>query len=132
MAPWLSLSGFPVPDFLEVWRPAPVPQHLMLAIDVGILAVIAAPLIATAKTMDILAQGSVDVEVRGADRKDEVGAMARSVQVFKESMIRAEQLEAQARAEQEREVARGRKRELLTADFDVMIRRVLRTLYLIH
>ena len=77
---------------------------------------IAAPLIATAKTMDILAQGSVDVEVRGADRKDEVGAMARSVQVFKDNAVALRTAEAaQQRASAEVEAERRRNQELAEA-----------------
>ncbi|ATC33289.1 methyl-accepting chemotaxis protein [Caulobacter vibrioides] len=77
---------------------------------------IAAPLIATAKTMDILAQGSVDVEVRGAERKDEVGAMARSVQVFKDNAVALRTAEAaQQRANAETEAERRRNQEVAEA-----------------
>ncbi|HWU15591.1 MAG TPA: methyl-accepting chemotaxis protein, partial [Caulobacter sp.] len=55
---------------------------------------IAAPLTGVARTMDVLAQGSVDVEVVGAQRKDEVGAMARSVQVFKDNAVALRTAEA--------------------------------------
>ncbi len=77
---------------------------------------IAAPLAATAKTMEILAQGSVDVEVRGAERKDEVGAMARSVQVFKDNAVALRTAEAaQQRANAEVEGERRRNQELADA-----------------
>ena len=72
-----------------------------------------------------LAGGDRATAVPALERRDEIGEMARAVQVFREAMSRAEEMEAQARAEQEREIQRGRKRELLTADFDVMIRRVI-------
>ncbi|CUW39957.1 Methyl-accepting chemotaxis protein [Magnetospirillum sp. XM-1] len=75
--------------------------------------------------MSSLSGGDRTVSVPYTDGADEIADMARSVQVFKDGLIRAEQLEAQSKAEQEREVARGRKRELLTNDFDVMIRRVM-------
>ncbi|WP_096704248.1 methyl-accepting chemotaxis protein [Magnetospirillum sp. 15-1] len=83
------------------------------------------PVQAMTDTMSKLATGDKAVEIPATANRDEIGEMARAVQVFKESMIQAERLEAEARAEQEREVQRGRKRELLTADFDVMIRRVI-------
>ena len=86
---------------------------------------IVSPVVAMTATMTRLASGDKAVTIPATDNKDEIGEMARAVQVFKDSMIRAEQLEAQARAEQDRELGRGRKRELLTADFDVMIRRVI-------
>ncbi|WP_156402296.1 HAMP domain-containing protein, partial [Caulobacter sp. Root1472] len=55
---------------------------------------IAKPLVGLSKTMEVLAQGSVDVEVAGAQRKDEVGAMARSVQVFKDNALALRTAEA--------------------------------------
>jgi len=102
-----------------------------LAIAVGLLMAftiagsIIKPVVAMTGTMTALAGGDKSVPIPATENHDEIGEMARSVQVFKESMIRAEQLEAQARADQEREIGRGRKRELLTADFDVMIRRII-------
>jgi len=88
---------------------------LLLALWIGSRK-IAAPLIATSKTMDILANGSVDVEVKGADRKDEVGAMARSVQVFKDNAVALRTAEAaQARANAEAETERRRNQEMADA-----------------
>jgi methyl-accepting chemotaxis protein len=47
-----------------------------------------------------LADGKLSIEVPGADRSDEVGEMAASVQVFKDSAVRMEQIKAeQAQAE---------------------------------
>ncbi|MGR4864994.1 HAMP domain-containing protein, partial [Caulobacter sp. LARHSG274] len=48
---------------------------------------ISAPLTRLSRSMETLAQGSVEVEVTGVARKDEVGAMARSVQVFKDNAV---------------------------------------------
>jgi methyl-accepting chemotaxis protein len=41
-----------------------------------------------------LAQGELDVSVRGADRRDEVGALARALEVFKRNMHKTRELEA--------------------------------------
>jgi len=88
---------------------------LALALWIG-RSKIAAPLNATAKTMEILAQGSIDVEVKGAERKDEVGAMARSVQVFKDNAVALRTAEAaQQRASAETEAERRRNQELAEA-----------------
>ncbi|UAL11094.1 methyl-accepting chemotaxis protein [Caulobacter segnis] len=88
---------------------------LVLALWIG-RSKIAAPLAATAKTMEVLANGSVDVEVKGAERKDEVGAMARSVQVFKDNAVALRTAEAaQARANAETEAERRRNQEIAEA-----------------
>jgi methyl-accepting chemotaxis protein len=77
---------------------------------------IAKPLINLSKTMEVLAQGSVDVEVKGAERKDEVGAMARSVQVFKDNALALRTAEAaQLRASAETESERRRNQEIADA-----------------
>ncbi|MFZ0267148.1 methyl-accepting chemotaxis protein, partial [Caulobacter sp.] len=77
---------------------------------------ISAPLTNLSKTMETLAQGSVDVEVVGALRKDEVGAMARSVQVFKDNALALRTAEAaQQRASAETEAERARNQEAAEA-----------------
>ncbi|SFJ52503.1 methyl-accepting chemotaxis protein [Caulobacter sp. UNC279MFTsu5.1] len=88
---------------------------LVLALWIG-RAKIAAPLAGVARTMDVLAQGSVDVEVVGAQRKDEVGVMARSVQVFKDNALALRTAEAaQQRANAETEAERRRAQEAAEA-----------------
>ena len=77
---------------------------------------ISAPLNNLSKTMETLAQGSVDVEVVGAQRKDEVGAMARSVQVFKDNALALRTAEAaQQRASAETDAERRRNQEAAEA-----------------
>ena len=60
--------------------------------------------------MEALTQGNLSVDVPGADRGDEVGEMAKSVQVFKDNLIRVKQMEAdqeeqKRRSEEERKMA---------------------------
>jgi methyl-accepting chemotaxis protein len=77
---------------------------------------ISAPLASLSRTMEVLAQGSVDVDVVGAQRKDEVGAMARSVQVFKDNALALRTAEAaQQRASAETEAERARNQEAAEA-----------------
>jgi methyl-accepting chemotaxis protein len=74
------------------------------------------PITNLSRTMEVLAQGSVDVEVVGAQRKDEVGAMARSVQVFKDNAVALRTAEAaQQRASAETEAERARNQETAEA-----------------
>jgi methyl-accepting chemotaxis protein len=60
--------------------------------------------------MGVLAAGDLTAEVEGSGRGDEVGAMARAVQVFKDNglemrRLQAEQEELEAKAERERRAA---------------------------
>jgi methyl-accepting chemotaxis protein len=79
------------------------------------------PIVATTLEMRRLADGDVSIDIQGRDRLDEVGHMANAVQVFKENMIRNRQMESEAKAQQEKELARARRREELTAEFDKVI-----------
>jgi methyl-accepting chemotaxis protein len=88
---------------------------LLFAIWIG-RSKISAPLNSLSKTMETLALGSVDVDVVGAQRKDEVGAMARSVQVFKDNALALRTAEAaQLRATAETEAERRRNQEAADA-----------------
>jgi methyl-accepting chemotaxis protein len=75
--------------------------------------------------MGALSGGQRGIAIPFTGQQDEIGAMARSVKVFQEGLVRAEDLEREARQHQDRELRRGQQRELLTTDFDVMIRRVI-------
>jgi methyl-accepting chemotaxis protein len=63
---------------------------------------IARPISRLNKTMDDLAQGDLSVEVSGKDRHDEVGAMARSVEVFRENALKISSMTEEERAASER------------------------------
>ncbi|MBB4010015.1 methyl-accepting chemotaxis protein [Allorhizobium taibaishanense] len=75
------------------------------------------PIKEIAGTMEILAGGNFDAPVDGADRRDEVGTMAKAVMIFKENGLRAKALEQEAaktrdlsEAERERVAEADRKR----------------------
>ncbi len=88
---------------------------MLFALWIG-RAKISAPLNNLSKTMETLAQGSVDVDVVGAQRKDEVGAMARSVQVFKDNALALRTAEAnQQRLSAETDAERRRNQEAADA-----------------
>ncbi len=69
------------------------------------------PLRAVAETLTVLAAGTTDVEVRHADRHDEIGVIARTVDVFKNNRIERRQLEAD-RISAEKQAMERRKAEL--------------------
>jgi methyl-accepting chemotaxis protein len=69
---------------------------LVCAIGYAVVrATVVKPISALSATMDILAKGDLEASVQGADRRDEIGAMARAVQVFKDTGVKARDLEAQ-------------------------------------
>jgi len=68
---------------------------------------VAAPLVRLGERMKALAQGDLNVEVEGQTRADEVGSMAKAVQVFKDNALRAKGLEGEA-ADQRRQADEAR------------------------
>jgi methyl-accepting chemotaxis protein len=70
---------------------------------------IARPVVAMTGTMQTLAAGDTALAVPGVDRVDEIGAMARAVQVFRDNMIKAADLagaQAREQAAKERRAAK--------------------------
>ena len=63
---------------------------------------IARPIAHITRSMGALAGGDMTAEIPFAARHDEVGSMAAAVQVFKDNMIKARELEAEAEAVKER------------------------------
>ena len=69
------------------------------------------PLKAVAETLTVLADGRTDVEVQYADRHDEIGVIARTIDIFKTNRIERRQLEAE-RSNAEKSANERRKAEL--------------------
>jgi len=70
------------------------------------------------RAMGSLADGELQTDVRGTARQDEIGAMARALQVFKDGLIRAEALTAAQREEAESRARRQQAVETLVGAFD--------------
>jgi len=83
------------------------------------------PLKQLGQTMSRLAKGETAVDVPVQDMRDEIGEMARTVQVFKDSMIRSEQLAEEQRSEQERKEKRRLALEAVAGTFENNISNVL-------
>jgi methyl-accepting chemotaxis protein len=69
------------------------------------------PLRTVAEALTVIAGGKTDVEVQHADRHDEIGAIARTVDVFRNYRIERRQLETE-RMSAEKQAAERRKAEL--------------------
>ncbi|QUD90801.1 HAMP domain-containing protein [Phenylobacterium montanum] len=57
---------------------------------------VSGPLVKVGERMKALANGDLKVVIEGQERADEVGAMAKAVQVFKDNALKAEAMEAEA------------------------------------
>ncbi len=71
---------------------------------------IARPLGRLGETMSEIAQGDLDSVITGIERRDEIGSMARSLQVFKEAAIEKIRFDAEEqKAAEERQIKKERK-----------------------
>src|SRR6266850_1100987 len=89
---------------------------------------ISRPLAFMTREMTKLANGDLNIEIEGADRADEVGGLARSLQVFKENAVTARRLEAEQRQQQVQKESRQHAVDEYIAVFDQQVCEALDTL----
>ncbi|MCK2055018.1 methyl-accepting chemotaxis protein [Methylobacterium sp. 37f] len=94
-----------------------------LGVAVGLLALITLygvtrPLAGMTAAMECLAAGDLAVAVAGLERRDEVGLLARSLQVFKDNAVEARRLAAAQAAEDEAKMRRAQRLDALTQAFE--------------
>ncbi|MDO8400465.1 MAG: cache domain-containing protein [Bradyrhizobium sp.] len=101
---------------------------LTLAVSMLVARSITRPLQRMTVTMNDLASGKLDVEVSGIDRNDEVGEMAKAVEVFKSNAVARQGLEAEQKEAETRSVAR-RKSDMnkMADDFEGAVGQIVET-----
>jgi len=82
---------------------------------------ICGPIVSLTSRMSRLADGEVTEAIPGAERSDEIGAMAAAVQVFKDNMIRADRLAAEKQAENDGKMRRAQVLDDLTRAFEAKV-----------
>ena len=98
---------------------------LCMAVAFVLVSGVSAPIGAMTEAMKRLAGHDLKAEITGIGRKDEIGAMAGAVQVFKDNMIEADRLRAEQEAEQKRQLDRAKKIETSVANFEKSVGQVL-------
>jgi methyl-accepting chemotaxis protein len=78
---------------------------------------VVAPLKAMAKGMHRLSAGDLSIPVEGSDRADELGEMARALQVFKDALIAKQAADASAAAAADAKMRRAESLDALTKRF---------------
>ena len=79
---------------------------------------ISGPVVSMTRTMSKLAEGDHTVAVPALDNRDEIGAMAKAVEVFKRNAIEQERLQAEQEHEQQARGARAERVDNLVKGFD--------------
>ncbi|WP_296516916.1 cache domain-containing protein [Rhodopseudomonas sp.] len=101
---------------------------ITLAVSIVVARRITGPLRQMTTTMNALARGRLDAKIPGLDRHDEVGEMAKAVEVFKSNAVARQALEAEGREAEERAVAR-RKADMIKMadDFESAVGEIVQT-----
>jgi methyl-accepting chemotaxis protein len=85
------------------------------------------PINAMTGAMSVLAKGDMTVAIPGLGKTDEVGEMAKAVQVFKDNMIEADRLRAEQAKEQQRQLDRAKRIEDSVRRFETAVGEVVKT-----
>jgi len=133
---WIVGSGVYLDDVAAEFRGEAAREGLivaavmliMLAMAVLVARLTTRPLSQLTGAMATLASGDHSASVPGTARGDEIGAMARAVEVFKNGLIRAAELDRAQRAEEEGKTARAAKLTALTSEFAGQINEVVGSL----
>jgi len=82
---------------------------------------IARPITQVTSVMRELADGRIDIAIPHIGRRDEIGAMANAVKVFKDNKIQANQLASERRSERKTREERAHSIEALNKDFEAKV-----------
>jgi methyl-accepting chemotaxis protein len=89
---------------------------------------VAGPVVRMTGAMDKLAGGDTKAEIPAQGRTDEIGRMAKAVQVFKDNMIEADRLRAEQETQKQRaEVEKRAAMNKLADEFDASVKGVVNT-----
>ncbi|MGV7217195.1 methyl-accepting chemotaxis protein [Bradyrhizobium sp. UFLA05-112] len=97
----------------------------VLVASIGLIVMVrrrvCAPIVNLTRRMSRLAAGEMAEEIPGAARSDEIGAMAAAVQVFKDNMLKAEQLAVEKQAENDGKMRRAQILDELARAFEAKV-----------
>lgn len=130
---WSALVRVPVEQAFALWDGIILAMLITTGIAIAVIAgsgfvignLFSKPIQKLTGTMTRLADGDNSVEIPGADRGDEIGEMAGTVQIFKENALENERLQAEMEAKrkadgaaeaQRRDEAAARERQELEAE----------------
>ncbi|MES1152404.1 MAG: methyl-accepting chemotaxis protein, partial [Dongia sp.] len=88
---------------------------------------IARPIASSVNSLKDLSEGRIDIDIFGVGRKDEVGQIAETMQVFKDNLIRNKEMQAREAAELEARAKRTQVIASLTENFDREATAVVKT-----
>ncbi|MCJ2033155.1 methyl-accepting chemotaxis protein [Methylobacterium sp. J-068] len=108
----------------QVWRLGPIAAAIFLSLVIAsalMIRSIVRPMDRLQRSMAALADGRTDVAVPEVERRDEIGAMARTVLIFRDNAIKRAHLEAESEAGQARIVRQAEAMAINVQNFETLI-----------
>jgi methyl-accepting chemotaxis protein len=102
-----------------------VAAMLGLGVSVAIVRGVVGPIATMTRAMDKLAEGDTSVAIPALENRDEIGRMAKAVQVFKDNKEEADRLAAAQQADEAAKAARAARIDQLIGTFDREVGSVL-------
>ncbi len=117
---------------LAAERTASLTQFGIMLVFAAVLAwymrrTITRPIEALAEVMRVMSKGEIEATIPDTDKKDEIGDMARAVDVFRDAMRERARLEHEEVVAAERRLERQRLVDAMIHDFDRTVQRILVT-----
>ena len=79
------------------------------------------------ENMISISGGDLNTIIEGKERFDEIGDMAEAMQVFKDNSVKAKKLEEEAKKEQEKQIERLKRLEIIIGEFEKSIMSIVET-----
>lgn len=122
---WIVGTGVYIDDLQGKVISAIVKAAIQVALVIGVLGTgaffivssVVKPIRAITSAMGRLADGDTEINLRAAERSDEIGAMAQAVQVFRDNAIERQELRERESSETERQKAEQERISTLTQNF---------------
>ncbi|AJD53899.1 methyl-accepting chemotaxis sensory transducer with Cache sensor [Thalassospira xiamenensis M-5 = DSM 17429] len=134
---WVITTGVYIDDVDDIfWQTAindiAVAISMLIVIGMAGLAIdrsTTRPLRMITEALNKLAQGDTSVTTNETDRRDEIGALARSLEVFRANREQAEKLEREQKDTHKIQIARAEKIEKLIKSFEIEVEGNLSTVH---
>jgi methyl-accepting chemotaxis protein len=134
---WVITTGVYIDDVDDIfWQTAindiAVAISMLIVIGMAGLAIdrsTTRPLRMITEALNKLAQGDTSVTTNETDRRDEIGALARSLEVFRSNREQAEKLEQEQKDTHKIQIARAEKIEKLIKSFEIEVEGNLSTVH---
>jgi methyl-accepting chemotaxis protein len=99
----------------------------LVVVVVAVIRQVIRPLVELTGVTLRLANGDLDAQIPDESRKDEIGAMARTLKIFKEALIAKKAADEAATRDAQSQIDRARRLDGITRDFDAVIAEIATT-----